>query len=160
MMEELIHVRFLPSAIEFRPEVWGKYYWFFLHTLAYSYPETPTTITKRKYYDFIQNLPLFIPNYEIGDKFSVLLDKYPVSPYLENRESFIRWTFFIHNKINRYLGYNELSFQEANDIYADNYREKPVIIYETYKIKKSYIYLFMMMIMFCFILYTIVKTRI
>ena len=155
-MEELIHTKFHPSHIKFSPDVWGKYYWFFLHTLAYSYPETPTSITKRKYYDFIQNLPLFIPNYEIGDKFSVLLDKYPVSPYLENRESFIRWTIFIHNKINQYLGYDELSFQEANDIYVYNYTETPIIIYKSYRIQKSYIYLFILMTMFCIILYSMI----
>ena len=81
----------------FNPDIWGPHYWFFLHTIAESYPITPNSITKRKYYDLIQNMPLFIPVVEMGDKFSEFLDKYPVSPYLDNRDSFVRWVHFIHN---------------------------------------------------------------
>lgn len=41
------------------PEVWGPQYWFVLYSIAVSYPMNVNTVTKRKYYDFIQNLPLF-----------------------------------------------------------------------------------------------------
>ena len=81
------------------PNVWGPHYWFFLHTVAESYPLSPNQVTKRKYYDLIQNFPLFLPDDEIGNKFSRLLDKYPVTPYLDSRDSFVRWTHFMHNKI-------------------------------------------------------------
>ena len=85
--------------MHFDPSVWGPHYWFFIHTVAESYPLHPNEITRRKYYDFIQNIPLFIPVPEMGNKFSQMLDKYPVTPYLDNRESFVRWTHFIHNKL-------------------------------------------------------------
>ena len=124
----------------FDPNVWGPQYWFVLHTIAHSYPLTPNSVTKRKYYDFIQNLPLFIPNSEIGSKFSELLDKYPVSPYLDNRDSFIRWMFFIHNKVNIILCKEQLLFEEANDAYYANYKPKPVYLAEKFRIQKHYIY--------------------
>ena len=82
------------------PKVWGPHYWFFLHTIAMSYPHRPNSVTKKKYYDFIQNIPLFIPVESFSTRFSNLLDEYPVSPYLDSRDSFIRWMWFIHNKIN------------------------------------------------------------
>ena len=85
------------------PKVWGPHYWFFLHTVAMTYPHHPNTVTKKKYYEFIQNLPLFLPVQEISSEFSKLIDKYPITPYLDNRDSFIRWTHFIHNKINQKL---------------------------------------------------------
>ena len=44
------------------PEIWGPHYWFFIYTLALSYPLNPNDTTKKKYYDFIQNLPIFIPD--------------------------------------------------------------------------------------------------
>ena len=84
----------------FSPDVWGPHYWFFLHTIAHCYPEHPNEVTKRKYYDLIQNMPLFIPNESIGNDFSKMLDNYPLTPYLENRDSFIRWMHFIHNRVN------------------------------------------------------------
>ena len=97
----------------FDPSVWGPHYWFFLHTIAESYPLHPTEVTKKKYYNLIQNLPIFIPIDEIGNYFSQLLDKYPVTPYLDNRDSFVRWMHFIHNKINIRLGKQELSLPRA-----------------------------------------------
>ena len=86
------------------PEIWGPHYWFVLYTIAVSYPVSVNAITKKKYYDFIQNLPLFLPIENIGNVFCKFLDRYPVTPYLDSRESFIKWVHFIHNKINLYLG--------------------------------------------------------
>ena len=124
--------------MKYDPEVWGRHYWFFLHTVAHSYPLTPNAITKRKYYDLIQNLPLFIPHTEIGNKFSELLNKYPVTPYLDSRESFVRWMHFIHNKINLILGKEEISLMEANDRYEAEYKPKNI---ERLVIKKQYLYI-------------------
>jgi hypothetical protein len=137
---------------KFNADVWGPHYWFFLHTVAYSYPDTPNTITKRKYYDLIQNIPLFIPTPEIGNEFSKLLDKYPVSPYLDNRDSFIRWVHFMHNKINVILGKEEISLMEANDRYKAKYIPKPVLLSEKLRIKKYHIYITLTLI-FLFLIY-------
>lgn len=111
--------------IRLEPEVWGPHYWFFLHTLAYSYPSYPNDTTKRKYYDLIQNFPLFIPNEGIGNKFSRLLDRYPVTPYLDKRESFLRWVNFIHNKINYLHGKEEMTLEESIHAYEQQYVPKP-----------------------------------
>jgi len=126
--------------MNFEPDVWGPHYWFFLHTIAHSYPESPNAVTKRKYYDLIQNMPLFIPVSEIGNKFSNLLDKYPVTPYLDSRESFVRWVHFIHNKVNVSIGKEEISFLKSIDIYKSYYKAKPFVLSETLNIKKHYIH--------------------
>ena len=120
----------------FEPSTWGPHYWFFLMTLALSYPDNVNAVTKRKYYDFITNLPIFIPNAEIGNKFSHLLDKYPVSPYLDNRDSFVKWVHFIHNKINNLLGKEEISYNAALESYFAEYRPKPIYLSEKIKWKK------------------------
>ena len=73
------------------PKIWGPHYWFFLHTVATTYPNTPNEVVRKKYYDFIQNLPLFLPIPEIGNEFSRLIDLYPVTPYLDSRQSFMKW---------------------------------------------------------------------
>jgi hypothetical protein len=103
------------------PAVWGPPYWFFLHSIAYYYPEHPNSTTKRKYYDLLHNMPLFIPNEKIGNTFSALLDKYPVVPYLDKRESFMRWVNFIHNKINYTLGKREYTIEESISKYEQFY---------------------------------------
>ena len=103
------------------PKVWGPHYWFVLHTIALTYPLKPNETVKKKYYDFIENLPIFIPIENIGNYFSELLDKYPVTPYLDSRESFIKWVYFIHNTINKSLGYEELTLSESLEKYYKNY---------------------------------------
>ena len=144
----------------FEPTVWGPHYWFFLMTIALSYPESPNSVTKRKYYDFILNLPLFIPNSEIGTKFSGLLDKYPVSPYLDTRESFVKWVHFIHNKVNVMIGKDEISYQTALDDYLSEYVPKPIYlseyvpkpIYLSERMKVSKYYIFAVFVSLCFLL--------
>ena len=114
----------------FDPTVWGPHYWFFLMTLAVSYPLKANETTKKKYYDFITNLPLFIPHPKIGNNFSKLLDKYPVSPYLEGKDSFLKWVHFIHNKINVEIGKDEQTLTESLDIYYELYKPKEIILRE------------------------------
>jgi hypothetical protein len=122
------------------PKIWGPHYWFFLHTIAMSYPIHPNAVTKKKYYDFVQNIPLFIPVESMAGEFSKLLDQYPVQPYLDNKESFIRWMWFIHNKINKKIEKPQISL---NDFYVKYYEEyKPINekMSEYYKIRGKLIY--------------------
>jgi len=128
------------------PKVWGPHYWFVLHTIAITYPFNPNEVTRKKYYDFIQNLPLFLPIDEIGNSFSKLLDKYPVTPYLDSRQSFTKWMHFIHNKINVSLELPELTMEEAMTAYYEHYIPKTVKDNENRKRREKIIFLAIFMI--------------
>ena len=77
----------------------------------------------------------------MGNKFSEMLDRYPVSPYLDNRDSFVRWVHFIHNKFNVLLGKKEITLPQALDNYRNEYKPKPVRLSEKLNLKKHYIHL-------------------
>jgi hypothetical protein len=124
----------------FDPVVWGPHFWFMLMTLAVSYPLKANDVTQKKYYDFLTNLPLFIPHPQIGNKFSDLMDKYPVSPYLEGKDSFLKWVHFIHNKINTQIGKDEMTLTEALDAYYEQYKPKEIILREQVKYRKKLIF--------------------
>jgi hypothetical protein len=130
----------MPATVYLDPKVWGPHYWFFLHTLAMTYPHHPNTVTKKKYYEFIQNLPLFLPVEEISGEFSKLIDKYPVTPYLDNRDSFVRWMHFIHNKINEKLEKPQISLNEFFVKYYNEYKTHDEKLTEFYKIREKVIY--------------------
>jgi len=121
-------------------KVWGPHYWFFLHTLAMTYPHHPNSVTKKKYYEFIQNLPLFLPVEEVSSNFSKLIDKYPVTPYLDNRDSFVRWMHFIHNKVNEELEKPQISLNDFFVTYYNEYKTHDEKITEYYKLKERIIY--------------------
>jgi len=124
------------------PKIWGPHYWFVLHTIALTYPITPNEVTKKKYYDFIQNLPLFLPVPEIGNTFSKFLDRYPVTPYLDSRASFMKWTHFIHNKINTALNQPEITMDEAMVAYYEHYKPKAIKEEVQRKRREKYAFLF------------------
>jgi hypothetical protein len=125
------------------PDIWGPHYWFFLHTITMCYPRHPNAVTKKKYYEFISNLPLFIPVENISSHFSTLLDKYPVTPYLDSREEFIKWMHFIHNKINEKLEKPKISLHEFYEQYYEQYKSNDIKIRETSRWKEKLIYTIM-----------------
>ena len=120
--------------------VWGPHYWFFLHTATMTYPLHPNDGVKKKYYDFIQNLPLFIPNASMAKSFQEMLDTFPVSPYLDTRDSLTRWMHFIHNKMNKRLGQRQISMTKFYEDYHDKYKPRDVKIIEYAKTKRQILY--------------------
>ena len=127
--------------MKFFSEIWGPHYWFVLHTIALRYPSTPNDVTKKKYYDFIMNLPLFIPDTKIGDNFALLLDKYPVKPYLDNNNSFSKWMHFIHNRLNEKLNKPTINYNEFLEKYFSLYTPKEITNYEHLKLREKLLYL-------------------
>jgi len=128
------------------PCVWGPHYWYILHTIAFCYPLHPNAITRKKYYEFVHNLHIFIPNKNISTSFSQLLEKYPVTTYLDNRESFIRWTHFIHNKINKKLDKPIISLQEFYKIYKKKNKNPEKNNIQIKKIIQKMIYIIILLI--------------
>jgi hypothetical protein len=128
-------------------KVWGPHYWFFLHTVAMCYPHRPNTITKKKYYEFIHNIPMFIPIEGMATYFSQLLDQYPVSPYLDSRDAFIRWMHFIHNKVNQRLEKPSISLSKFYEHYYEQYKPNDLKMREYYRTRSKIIY-FVLVIIF------------
>ena len=122
------------------PKVWGPHYWFMLHTIAMSYPNYPNSVTKKKYYEFIQNLPMFLPIESIATDFSKLLDVYPVTPYLDSKDAFIRWMHFIHNKINEKLEKPKISLNQFYIDYYEAYKPKDLKTREYIRMRGKIIY--------------------
>lgn len=100
---------------------WGPPFWKTLHNICHNYPLQPNSIMKKKMYDFFHNLPVFLPDHDIGDKFSEILDQYPMKPYLDTRDALCKWIHFIHNQINIRLNKPQMPYKE----YIRLYRYKP-----------------------------------
>lgn len=140
-------------CLNLNPDIWGPSYWHFLHTIAMNYPQYPTETIKKKYYDFLQNLYLFLPSNDIGTYMSSLLKEYPLMPYLDNTESLVRWMHFIHNKVNEKL---EKPQQELHDFYHqfyERYKSPQLKIREHQLWKKYIIYVLLFLFIFFFTIY-------
>ena len=134
---------------ELDPSIWYPPFWHFLRSVAHTYPDYPNEVTKRKYYDFIQNLPLFLPNTESSLEFSRILEGFPISPYLANRDSFFFWIHFVQNRVDRKLGNAEKTNLEHMEEYYQLYKPQEIILSTKFGIHKKYIILgFTIMCMF------------
>jgi FAD-linked sulfhydryl oxidase len=129
------------------PKIWGPHFWFFIHSVAMTYPKTPNDVTKKKYYEFIQNLHLFLPEEKISSSFKNLLADYPITPYLDNRESFVRWVWFIHNKINEKLEKPQITLEQFYKEYNDVYKSTTTKTIEYYKFREKLSYLIVMLVL-------------
>jgi hypothetical protein len=122
------------------PKIWLPHFWFFLYSVAHSYPEFPNSVTKRKYYDFIQNFPLYCPDAKMQSIFIQVLDYFPVTPYLDNKDSITYWVHFIHNKVDQELGREEHTYWEHLDMYYNEYLPKSYSFSQRLGIEKRHIY--------------------
>ena len=134
--------------MKYNPKVWGPHYWFVLHTIARIYPEKPTTTMQKKYYQFIQNFPLFIPDPKMANKFIEILDAYPVSSYLDSRYSLMRWMNFIHNKVNINLNLPEQTLDDSLKNYYELYRDEKILINNEIISKKKLLYITILISLF------------
>tara|TARA_B000000557_G_C20649087_1_gene389766 strand:- start:222 stop:653 length:432 start_codon:yes stop_codon:yes gene_type:complete len=132
--------------------IWLPHLKFILKTIALRYPSNPNEICKKKYYEFMHNLPVFININPMGKTFSKLLDKYPISPYLSSRESYLKWLHFIFNKINIKLGLPVDTYKNFMDNYYDEYKPIELKNKETYEIRKKYMK-YTLIITFMFLIY-------
>jgi len=140
---------------ELRSEVWFPSFWFFLYSTAHCYPDHPNAVMKRKYYDFTHNIPLFCPNTDIQRRMIRLLDTFPVTPYLGNKDSFTYWVHCMNNKLNNELGTGDpKTYLEHLDNYYKEYLPKHVQLSAKWGIQKKYIIFgFIAICMFVVLLY-------
>lgn len=143
--------------MDLEPSIWGPHYWFFLHSITFTYPKNPNSVTKKKYYDFVSNLPLFIPHKEISKKFIKYLDDYPLTPYLDSSENFQKWMLFMHNKINESIGKKPISYYDLLNNFNDVYKPKEIKKKEFFRWREKIIYITLLLLFLGIIVYVYKK---
>ena len=141
--------------MELDMNVWGPHYWFIIHTVAMTYPKVPGSTTKKRYYTFYTELPYLLPHKKSRKLFTDILQKYPITPYLDSKESLIKWTHFIHNKVN--IKYNKptVSYKEFYETYHRQYIPKPVVKYNYREWYKKIVYILLITVILITIFYNI-----
>lgn len=94
------------SQAGFDPKLWGPSAWRLMHLVAATYPERPTTETKRQYESFFRSLEQVLPCAGCREGYSYLING-PVAltpAVLADRVALFRWTVEVHNAVNAKLG--------------------------------------------------------
>lgn len=90
---------------------WGRQGWHFIHAIALSYPQEPTSEQKQAASDFINSLKIILPCVFCAENFTKKVEEYP--PKLDNAKDFFEWTVDIHNMVNKEHDKKELTYEEA-----------------------------------------------
>jgi len=121
------------------PKIWLPHFRFTLMTVAISYPSHPNDVSKRKYYDLIQNIAVFIPHSPLGSDFLPMLDQYPITPYLGSRLSFMKWVHFVCNKLYESQEMTTHGFMDSLEEYYNQYKPREVVDREKHKQRLKYV---------------------
>ena len=100
-------------------KVWGKYLWWLLHTITYSYDEKYNKELVQKYIDIFYLLVKVIPCPVCKSHYKKRLAYSPVEKSLSSKEKLRTWLIDIHNNVNRGLGKMTVSLNGANSIYLN-----------------------------------------
>lgn len=92
-----------PSLNNIAPHVWGPHAWRFLHALALTYPDNPTTEEKTAASQLFSALQYLLPCESCKLNYKNELKMFPLSPALNNKQSLNEWLTKLHNSVNARL---------------------------------------------------------
>tara|TARA_B100001094_G_C18094377_1_gene752212 strand:+ start:186 stop:641 length:456 start_codon:yes stop_codon:yes gene_type:complete len=106
------------------PDIWGPHAWFFLHSIAMAYPESPTEQDKEHIYEFFYNLQFVIPCEICKKNYKTHFVKFPLKNSYNTREEFEKWLVNIHNKVNKIHKKKQYTYEEVKDLYEKVYNNE------------------------------------
>ena len=109
----------------FLTSTWGPSQWHMLHTISFNYPVIPTQKDKERYRSYILSLKNVLPCGKCRANLKENFKKLPLRMAdMENRETFSRYIFNLHELINTMLGKSSgLTYEEVRDTY-ENFRSR------------------------------------
>jgi hypothetical protein len=63
----------------------------------------PSHAVKKAAKEFYDSLKILIPCPICKEHYNTHIEKYPISPHLDNRNDLFRWTVLLHNEVNKIL---------------------------------------------------------
>ena len=106
----------------FSPRLFGPPTWELLHMVSFNYPMYPTESDKSNYKQFICSLRHVIPCKKCRSSFSTHLDESQLDDALRSRDSFSRFMYDLHNKVNHTVT-NPLRYNDVKKKY-ESLRER------------------------------------
>ena len=103
------------------PKVWGPHAWFFLHSVTLSYPNNPTETDKKQMYDFFMSVSNVLPCLDCMKHFKDHLNKYPITPFLDSKDSLVSWLIILHNMVNVSTGKPTMTNEAVLKLYNKKY---------------------------------------
>ena len=99
--------------------VWGPYFWYVIHTVAFNYPDNPTDFNKMSYKNFFESFSNVLPCKKCREHYQTHLSRYPISPFLDSNMLLNKWVIDLHNIVNKSLNKPQFTYQQVYQIYQN-----------------------------------------
>jgi hypothetical protein len=94
----------MTDKIGLLPSCWGSALWHSIHSIAFVYDPS---MNRQKYYDFFANLGYVLPCEECRLHYNQHFNRDKLINALESNEGLFRWTYDLHNAVNKGTGVPE-----------------------------------------------------
>lgn len=96
------------------PQNWGPFVWASIHLIALGAPQRFDGSNQAPYVQFFQNLPYILPCQKCKEHLIEHLKTHSVDTAVSGgRDTLFRWTVDLHNIVNRSLGKEEMTLEDA-----------------------------------------------
>lgn len=96
-------------------EFFGPSLWKSIHSIAFTYPHSPTPEHRRQYIDFFRALGPVIPCPSCAIHYQQYLNQNPIDA--DNRQSLAKWVYDLHDSVNKRNNKEGPSFEEVRNDY-------------------------------------------
>lgn len=101
--------------------VWGPHAWFFLHSIAFSYPWEPSKVEQAHAIAFFKSLKSLLPCIICQLHYTDHLKESELKDAVTSRRKLVEWVHRLHNKVNQSLGKPELSIDQMVTFFETAY---------------------------------------
>jgi len=136
------------------PAIFGPNLWKSIHYIAIGAPKKFNQNDKNNYKLFFKNLEHWIPCEVCSQHYKKTRDIYDINNYLDSNESLFKYTFQLHNIVNKMLGKKEIEYEYARSLYINN---KSSNILSNLTIKDWIILLLIIILFILFILFIFIR---
>jgi hypothetical protein len=110
-------------------KIWGRFYWPIIHCTTFGYPVEPQEGDAERYRKWIEGVGITLPCKYCRESFQKFItegDTKVTDEIFKNRESFTKWGYRIHQRVNSKLGVEYgLEYEDIVPIY-ESFRAKCV----------------------------------
>lgn len=97
-------------------EFFGPSMWRVMHSIAFTYPETPGPETRKDYIDFYRSIGNVIPCPSCRTHYNKYLEENPIEG--DDRESLSKWVYDLHSTVNERTNKPNPSYEQVKDAYT------------------------------------------
>lgn len=104
------------------PDIWGPSLWKSIHYVALAYSMNPTDEQKITYKNFFASIQNILPCSLCSNNYARHLIELPLTDeVLKNKETLLKWTIDMHNKVNQENGKKVYTFDEGLQMILDEF---------------------------------------